>query len=259
MPSKSTGWRARDGQCHSLTNVSKRGRYARNNGQFRSCSARLKAGTLLSFSRPPCGHWSEVAVATSVVAVRDGHWVLLHGRPGVLAWIGRVAAFLCIAVYAVTDYVAGIGTGVVMQQSGHLAIRKSRDRLALRRRQRCRRRGCVRFGVGGGRDCGQHTPTAVANCHHRTPRSSILDGNIVGTSTSRVPNTPMHWVLQCETELNSTYPAPGAVASVADRLCGYVEACAVKRDSNGEAQRRGRDSNRDLEPSQPCLPTPGQS
>jgi hypothetical protein len=70
-----------------------------------------------------------------VVAVRDGHWVLLHGRPGVLAWIGRVAAFLCIAVYAVTDYVAGIGTGVVMQQSGHLAIRKSRDRLALRRRQ----------------------------------------------------------------------------------------------------------------------------
>jgi len=26
----------------------------------------------------------------------------------------------------------------------------------------------------------------------------ILDGNILGTSTSRVPNTPMHWVLQCE-------------------------------------------------------------
>ena len=25
------------------------------------------------------------------------HWVLLHGRPGVIAWIGRVAAFLYIA------------------------------------------------------------------------------------------------------------------------------------------------------------------
>lgn len=46
------------------------------------------------------------------------HWVLLHGRPGVIAWIGRVAAFLYIAFYAVTDHIAGIGTGVVMQQSG---------------------------------------------------------------------------------------------------------------------------------------------
>jgi hypothetical protein len=52
------------------------------------------------------------------------------------------------------------------------------------------------------------------DCLSGTPRSSILDGNIVGTSTSRVPNTPMHWVLQCETELNSTYPAPSAVANV---------------------------------------------
>jgi beta-glucanase (GH16 family) len=42
----------------------------------------------------------------------------------------------------------------------------------------------------------------------------ILDGNVIGTSTSRVPNTPMHWVLQSETELNSTYPAASAVANV---------------------------------------------
>lgn len=46
------------------------------------------------------------------------HWILLHRRPGVIAWIGRVAAFLYIAFYAVTDHIAGIGTGVVMQQSG---------------------------------------------------------------------------------------------------------------------------------------------
>jgi hypothetical protein len=159
-----------------LTNQrQQRGRYARNNGQFRSCSARLKAGTLLSFSRPPRGHWSEVAVATSVVAVRDGHWVLLHGRPGVLAWIGRAAAFLCIAVYAVTDYVAGIGTGVVMQQSGHLAIRKSRDRLALRRRQRCPRRGCVGFGVGGGRDCGGGSSRRRSACAARWPGLGCIE------------------------------------------------------------------------------------
>ena len=42
----------------------------------------------------------------------------------------------------------------------------------------------------------------------------FIDGNIIGTSTSRVPNTPMHWVLQSETELNSTYPAAFAVANL---------------------------------------------
>jgi len=42
----------------------------------------------------------------------------------------------------------------------------------------------------------------------------ILDGAVVGHSTSRVPNTPMHWVLQSETELNSTYPAANAIANV---------------------------------------------
>jgi Glycosyl hydrolases family 16 len=42
----------------------------------------------------------------------------------------------------------------------------------------------------------------------------ILDGTTIGHSTSRVPNTPMHWVLQSQTELNSTYPAASAVANV---------------------------------------------
>ena len=30
---------------------------------------------------------------SAVPAARVSHWVLLHGRPGVIAWIGRVAAF----------------------------------------------------------------------------------------------------------------------------------------------------------------------
>jgi hypothetical protein len=36
-----------------------------------------------------------------------------------------------------------------------------------------------------------------------TPNSVkfILDGRVIGTSTSRIPNTPMHWVLQTETTL----------------------------------------------------------
>src|SRR5215212_5755130 len=50
------------------------------------------------------------------------HWILLHGRPGIIAWVGRVAAFLYIAFYAVTDHIAGIGNGVVMQTSGAASI-----------------------------------------------------------------------------------------------------------------------------------------
>ena len=36
----------------------------------------------------------------------------------------------------------------------------------------------------------------------------ILDGTVIGRSTSRIPSTPMHWVLQTETSLSSVYPAP---------------------------------------------------
>jgi hypothetical protein len=35
----------------------------------------------------------------------------------------------------------------------------------------------------------------------------ILDGNSIGTSTNRIPNTSMHWVLQTETGLGGTAPA----------------------------------------------------
>jgi beta-glucanase (GH16 family) len=34
-----------------------------------------------------------------------------------------------------------------------------------------------------------------------------LDGTVIGTSTSNVPNTPMHWVLQAETALDGTIPS----------------------------------------------------
>ncbi len=57
----------------------------------------------------------------------------------------------------------------------------------------------------------------------------ILDGITLGISTSRVPNTPMHWVIQTETWLrkNSTgayqKPDPTAVAHV------YVDWVAVWR------------------------------
>jgi beta-glucanase (GH16 family) len=43
----------------------------------------------------------------------------------------------------------------------------------------------------------------------------ILDGTVLGTSTSRIPNTPMHWVIQTATWLGGTPPA--------DDVSGHVE------------------------------------
>ena len=42
----------------------------------------------------------------------------------------------------------------------------------------------------------------------------FIDGKSIGRSTSRVPNTPMRFVCQNETELNSTYPPKDVVARV---------------------------------------------
>ncbi len=37
----------------------------------------------------------------------------------------------------------------------------------------------------------------------------ILDGHSIGSSTGRIPNTPMHWVIQTESSLDHV-PAPAA-------------------------------------------------
>jgi beta-glucanase (GH16 family) len=42
----------------------------------------------------------------------------------------------------------------------------------------------------------------------------LLDGQVIGTSTSRIPNTPMHWVIQNETTLSGFVPA--------DSVSGHV-------------------------------------
>jgi hypothetical protein len=42
----------------------------------------------------------------------------------------------------------------------------------------------------------------------------ILDGTVIGTSTSRIPDTPMHWVLQTETALSGGAPANDASGNV---------------------------------------------
>jgi Glycosyl hydrolases family 16 len=42
----------------------------------------------------------------------------------------------------------------------------------------------------------------------------ILDGSVIGTTTSRIPNTPMHWVIQTETALDGSTPSASAAGHV---------------------------------------------
>jgi hypothetical protein len=42
----------------------------------------------------------------------------------------------------------------------------------------------------------------------------ILDGNVIGTSYSNIPSTPMHWVLQTETALDGTVPSDSTAGNV---------------------------------------------
>ena len=44
--------------------------------------------------------------------------------------------------------------------------------------------------------------------------SFLIDDEEVGVCTTRVPNTPMHWVLQTETSLTTTYPDPAVQGDV---------------------------------------------
>ena len=42
----------------------------------------------------------------------------------------------------------------------------------------------------------------------------ILDGKVLGVSTERIPNTPMHWVLQTETAVSNKPPSNKAAGHV---------------------------------------------
>jgi hypothetical protein len=51
-----------------------------------------------------------------------------------------------------------------------------------------------------------------------------LDGTEIGRTTERVPNTPMHWVLQSETSLKTTTPADAKVNLMIDWVAAWVYA-----------------------------------
>jgi hypothetical protein len=75
-------------------------------------------------------------------------------------------------------------------------------------------------GSSGGDQDAYVTNAGYANWHTAviewTPSSVtfILDDAVIGVSNTRIPSTPMHWVLQTETSLNSVYPAPSIQGNV---------------------------------------------
>ncbi|HUZ78291.1 MAG TPA: glycoside hydrolase family 16 protein [Chloroflexota bacterium] len=53
----------------------------------------------------------------------------------------------------------------------------------------------------------------------------LLDGELVGDATERVPNTPMHWILQTETNDSGPAPAPSAAGHLLiDWVVAYARA-----------------------------------
>ena len=75
-------------------------------------------------------------------------------------------------------------------------------------------------GASGGDQDQFHTNTTYTNWHTAvtewTPNSVTfyLDGQVIGTSTARIPNTPLHWVLQTETATDGTTPSNTAAGHV---------------------------------------------
>jgi hypothetical protein len=67
--------------------------------------------------------------------------------------------------------------------------------------------------------------TAVLEWKAGQSCSFYIDGNLVGTTTSRVPSTPMHWILQTETNLDGYAPDNSAAGNVQiDWISVYVPA-----------------------------------
>ena len=75
-------------------------------------------------------------------------------------------------------------------------------------------------GTSGGDQDGFSSSTTYTSWHTAILEWSpdkvnfILDGKSIGSSTSRIPNTPMHWVIQTETALDGSPPSTTAAGNV---------------------------------------------
>ena len=79
------------------------------------------------------------------------------------------------------------------------------------------------YSSGGATYTSWHT--AIIEWKGGQSLSFILDGQTIGTSTSRVPSTPMQWVLQTETNLDGYSPSDSASGNLQiDWVTVYVPA-----------------------------------
>jgi hypothetical protein len=75
-------------------------------------------------------------------------------------------------------------------------------------------------GTSGGDQDAFSTNTTYTSWHTAiiewspTKTNFILDGNSIGSSTTRIPNTPMHWVMQTETSLDGSPPSNTAAGNI---------------------------------------------
>ncbi len=84
-------------------------------------------------------------------------------------------------------------------------------------------------GTSGGDQDGYSTQSTYTSWHTAVIEwlpdrlTLILDGQTIGNSTDRIPNTPMHWVIQTETSLSGVTPSDDAVGDVQiDWVAVYV-------------------------------------
>jgi beta-glucanase (GH16 family) len=86
----------------------------------------------------------------------------------------------------------------------------------------------------------------------------FLDGQLIGTSTSRIPNTPMHWVIQTETATDGSVPSDAAAGNVQiDWVTVYVPSTAPAVSSSSPAPTVAPTAPRATQPPQPSQAGPG--
>ncbi|HEY1175695.1 MAG TPA: hypothetical protein VGF17_06030 [Phytomonospora sp.] len=61
--------------------------------------------------------WTNMHIILAAVfpLLAVGHWILLRGVAGPVAWAARIASFLYIGYYGALDALAGVGTGTLVQ------------------------------------------------------------------------------------------------------------------------------------------------
>jgi beta-glucanase (GH16 family) len=88
----------------------------------------------------------------------------------------------------------------------------------------------------------------------------FLDGKLIGTSTSRIPDTPMHWVIQTETATDGSVPSNTAAGNVQiDWVSVYVPRAAPSIPPPTPVSHSTPTATAVSSPAPTAVPTPPQA